>query len=274
MIKQPLSRAYQAFLLFLISSLLLGLASCQTAPEKEKTKKRILVVLAHPDDETAFASVLAKYAREGHAVQLVIAVDARNDTRFIKVGPDTLGRIKKANTVCSCEKLGILSPINLGLETIDRKYGPRDGVRAAVEASRFIRDTVKKIIESNPPDMIMTFGPDGEYGHPEHIIVSSVLTELLLREAWVDKYPLYYFQWLRSQEEGGDGWVRYMDDAYINLTETFLPEDEERAFQSIRCYESGFSQEEMNELIGLEKKRKNEMYFRRFAVSSEKKSAP
>ncbi len=49
------------------------------------------------------------------------------------------------------------------------------------------------------PDSVFTLSPDGEYGHPEHIIVGSAITELLLREGWVEQYPLYYFAWTQEQ---------------------------------------------------------------------------
>lgn len=42
------------------------------------------------------------------------------------------------------------------------------------------------------PDVLLTFGPDGEYGHAKRIVTGAMVTELLLREGWVDKYPLFF----------------------------------------------------------------------------------
>ncbi len=229
--------------------------------------KTILVVIAHPDDETGFGAALAKYARLGHNVRLVVAVGAGFDTRFVDAGPDSVASAKRRDAACAAERLGILPPIFFGLSSLDRKHGAKDGVRDAVEAGTFFREKLKETILQNRPDLIITFGPDGEYGHPEHIIVGSLVTELLLREGWVATYPLYYFGWTKSLEEHGDGWVRYADDAYFNVHVEYTDEDEEKAMAAIRCYTSGFSQQQMDEMIAFERTRKNELFFRRFAVS-------
>lgn len=49
---------------------------------------------------------------------------------------------------------------------------------------------LKEKIASINPDFILTFGPDGDTNHAEHIVTGAADTELLLRESWVDKYPL------------------------------------------------------------------------------------
>lgn len=235
-------------------------------PKETDKPKTILVVLAHPDDETGFSSALAHYARQGHTVQLILAVDARFDRRFIDAEPDSIAKAKQHDVRCSCEKLGISPPIFYSFSSMDRKHGARDGVRDAVETGSSFREKLKQSIQQFQPDLIITFGPDGEYGHPEHIIVGSLVTELLLREGWVSKYPLYYFGWTKSLEENGDGWVRYADDNYFNVVVNYSDEDEQRAFESIQCYTSGFSHEEINEMILFEQQRKNELFFRRFVT--------
>ncbi|MBX2895696.1 MAG: PIG-L family deacetylase [Cyclobacteriaceae bacterium] len=243
------------------------LIACQH--DAQHQSKTILVVLAHPDDETAFGSALAKHARLGDRVHLILAVDAKFDTRFVNASPDSVAQAKQRDVVCSCEKLSIEKPIFYSFNSMDRKHGTKDGVRDAVETGNQFREKLKQSIVDLEPDLIITFGPDGEYGHPEHIIVSSLVTELLLREGWVDQYPLYYFGWTRSLEADGDGWVRYADDQYFNVETTYTDEDEQRAAQAIRCYTSGFSTAEMEEMIAFEKGRENKLYFRKFATEIE-----
>jgi LmbE family N-acetylglucosaminyl deacetylase len=261
----PASRIAQSLSLFVT---LIVVACNAPITESSADNKPILVVLAHPDDETAIGPVLAKYARLGHPVQLIIAVTAENDTRHLQAGPDSVRKARQAQTICSAEKLGILPPLFAGHVSLDRKFGERDGVRASAEAGVAIRDMIRKTIDQLQPGAIISFGPDGEYGHPEHIIVSSIITELLLRERWVEKYPLYYFGWTRSQEAGGDGWVHYVDDAYLAIRIDYTDEDESRAFESMRCYTAGFSAVEMQEIIKAETGRMNELFFRRFVVDT------
>lgn len=237
--------------------------ACQDKPQQSNV---ILVVLAHPDDETAFGSALAKHARLGDRVHLILAVDAKFDTRFVNASPDSVAQAKQRDVLCSCEKLGIEKPIFYSFNSLDRKHGAKDGVRDAVESGSQFREKLKQSIVDLKPDLIITLGPDGEYGHPEHIIVSSLVTELLLREGWVDQYPLYYFGWTKSLEADGDGWVRYADDQYFNVEVTYADDDEQKAAQAVHCYTSGFSTVEMEEMIAFEKERENKLYFRKFVT--------
>jgi LmbE family N-acetylglucosaminyl deacetylase len=178
--------------------------------------------------------------------------------------------VNKRQAACSCQQLGINQPIFFDLVSLDRKHGQRDGVRAAVESGVAFRDKLKETILSIQPDLIITYGPDGEYGHPEHMIVSGLVTELLLREKWVDTYPLYYFGWTKTLEQGNDGWIRYADDQYFTTVITYTDEDEQRGFASLHCYER-MPRQEREEIVAIETKRTNELYFRKFNVSREKK---
>ena len=234
--------------------------------ERKSELKSILVVVAHPDDETAFAAILAKYARLGHKVHLVIGVDGRYSVRDESNNPDSVALANKNQAICSSEQLGINKPIFYDLVSLDRKHGQMDGVRASVESGVQFREMLKETILELQPDILITYGPDGEYGHPEHIIVSGLVTELLLREQWVDTYPLYYFGWTKTLEQGNDGWIRYIDDHYFTTTIDYSDADEQRAFASLDCY-LRMPESERREIVEFETKRVNELYFRRFAVS-------
>jgi N-acetylglucosamine malate deacetylase 2 len=252
-----------SFLYFLTAFLIATFFSCN---QKRNQSKTILVVVAHPDDETGFGSALAKFSRIGYNVHLVIGVDGRYSTRSEYNNPDSLAIANKDQAICSCEKLGIAKPVFYGLISLDRKHGQNDGVRAAVESGIQLREELKDTILEIKPDLIITYGADGEYGHPEHIIVSSIVTELLMREKWVDKYPLYYFGWTRTLEQGNDGWIRYADDQYFNVIVSYTDEDEHKSMESLNCYERMHINERI-EIIEIERKRKNELYFRKFIVA-------
>jgi LmbE family N-acetylglucosaminyl deacetylase len=233
--------------------------------QKSNGPKRILVVVAHPDDETGFGAVLSKFSRLGYTVHLVIGVDGRYSTQSENNNPDSLALANKQQAICSCQRLGIEEPIFYDLISLDRKHGPKDGVRAAVESGIQLREKLKETILDVKPDLIITYGPDGEYGHPEHIIVGSLVTELLLREQWVDQYPLYYFGWTKTLEQGNDGWIRYADDQYFNVIADYTDEDEQKSFESLNCYER-MPINEREEIMEYERERKNEIYFRKLVV--------
>src|ERR1700749_1555936 len=77
-----------------------------------QAKRTILFVGAHPDDETAISEVLHKYARLGNKVIVIIATDGKVGTRVTKIpAGDSLGMLRRAESVCGCGKLGVEPPI-------------------------------------------------------------------------------------------------------------------------------------------------------------------
>ena len=246
----------KSIVLVLVSFLMLGSGN----PEKKKT---ILFVGAHPDDETAISEVLTKYARLGHKVFVIVATDGKGGTRVTKIPEgDSLGVIRRTESACGCKTLGIEPPIFFGIERLDTKIGTGYYFR---EHQRFM-DSLKVRIPSINPDIIITAGPDGDTHHSEHIVVGATVTELLLAEGWVEKYPLYHFAWKKGTESVDPG--SYMDERYVNVKVSFSSEDENKAIAAMRCYITQYTEEEMKEEA--ERKLKdpdNSIMFRRFSVA-------
>src|SRR5690349_458211 len=130
---------------------------------------RILGVFAHPDDESFCAGgTLAKYVAAGAEAMVVSATrgdagqirDARAATRR------TLGQARERELAAACERLGVQH-----VRCLD--YG--DGTLKHVEQETLTRD-VAEIIRSFRPDVVITFGEDGAYGHPDHIAISTATT--------------------------------------------------------------------------------------------------
>ena len=226
-------------------------------------QRTILGVFAHPDDENMVGSVLAKYARSGNRVYVIIATDGKYGARVTNIPEgDELGRVRRKETECACEKLGIEKPIFLGLERLDTKIG----VRPYLTAHKSLVDVLKQKIEGMKPDVLITFGPDGEYGHSEHIVVGAAVQELLLREGWAGKYPLY-FPLETKTSSADDPDLGYVSESYINASVTFSDADVERQNEASKCYISQFKPEELQASIDAARKDKtNARHFRRFAV--------
>src|SRR5581483_11557924 len=51
-----------------------------------------------------------------------------------------------------------------------------------------VRDVVRVIREFRP-DVVVAFGPDGGYGHPDHIVTSLATTEAVRRAGDPDAFP-------------------------------------------------------------------------------------
>lgn len=229
--------------------------------------KTILGVFAHPDDENIVGRVLAKYARTGNNVYVIIATDGNNGTRVTKIpAGEELAKVRRLETLCACEKLGINKPIYFSQPRLDTLFG----VRPYLNSHALTKNLLKAKIEELKPDAIITFGPDGEYGHSEHIVIGSIVQELLLREGWADKYPLYYPVATKEEVEDDDS-IGYIDRRYINVSIKYNEADNTRYMEAAKCYVSQFTPEEIAETIDLAKKEKNmTAHFRRFTFSREK----
>lgn len=231
---------------------------------KVEKKKTLLAIFPHPDDESAIAEVLIKYARLGYHVQLVIATDGKDGTRVTNIpAGDSLGTLRKEETRCACRIMGIAPPIFLGIERLDTKIGVGKYFK---EHKRYI-DTLKKLLPIIDPSFIITFGPDGDTRHAEHIVAGTGITQLLLQEGWVDKHPLYYVAWTKEQAEVFD--LAHMDMQYANVKIDYSQEIETKALEIMPCYVTQYKPEELKK----DRESKladttNTIHFRRFVVKS------
>ena len=126
-----------------------------------------MCVLAHPDDESlGTGGTLAQYAAEGVATYLVTATrgergrfgDARESP-----GPDVVGRAREAELLAAAKELG-LSEVRF----LDYPDGALDTVDPAAAIAK-IAGHLRRV----KPHVVITFGPDGAYGHIDHIAISQ-----------------------------------------------------------------------------------------------------
>jgi LmbE family N-acetylglucosaminyl deacetylase len=255
--------AYTNRLLILLIGLFFVGASSVTDRAARKT---ILTVVAHPDDEMAIADVLVKYRRLGYKVYVMIATDGKDGVRVTSIpAGDSLGSIRKKESSCGCKIMGIEPPIFLSIDRLDTKIG----VRNYFNAHKQLLDSLIHKIAAIDPDIIITFGPDGDSHHAEHIVVGSAVTEVLLQKGWVGKYPLYYIAYNKYYGEMGD--VGYMDEKYINVEVSYSQQDELIGLAANKCYASQITAAEMQ--ADHESKVKdtvNKSFFRRFSIKQGK----
>ncbi len=239
-----------------------------TSFSQPHSPKTIVGVFAHPDDENMVGSVLAKCAKEGYKVYVIIATDGKYGTRVTKIPEgDTLGAIRQQESICACKKLGIEPPIFLSLDRLDTK----NGVRSYLNNHKRLLVELKRYIDSLQPAILITFGPDGEYGHSEHIVVGASVTELLLKESWVEKYPLYFLAWKKEQVTDDED-LSYVADQYLDVEISYSDEDQQKSFEASTCYISQFTAEEIKDSMDKQKMdKKNIVPFRKFYLPSKKK---
>ena len=235
----------RVFLIFVLFAFASGMQAQQRV---------MLAVFAHPDDETFVGPVLARYAREGVKVYLAIATEGEkgvNEHAHIP-GGEPLARARHEEATCSCRQLGIEPPIFFGLS--DGELGAITNPLAKnVQA---VADNVDKLITKLKPDVVVTWGPDGGYGHPDHRLVSDAVTQVV--QARETKVKLVYAALTIAQADVVNGedsgpWHGVVlwhstDPAYLPVRITFSPSDQLAFQRSVECHQSQFTPEEMKKM--------------------------
>src|SRR5262245_19831855 len=124
---------------------------------------RLMCVLAHPDDESlGTGGALARCAAEGIATYVVCATRGEHG-RFGEAnespGPEIVGKAREAELLAAAKELGVREVSFL--DYVDGFLDRADPIEAIGRIVGHLR-RVK-------PQVVITFGPDGAYGHPDHI---------------------------------------------------------------------------------------------------------
>ena len=152
---------------------------------KDLTGYRVVAVHAHPDDETLFmGGTLATLAARGAEVT-VITLTLGEDGEVIGepyqglADYDQLGGFRARELANALEALGVKG-VQLGGFGHFRDSGmagspshdnPRALVNRVDEAAEFLSDELEAI----QPHAILAYGPDGGYGHPDHVAVHKAV---------------------------------------------------------------------------------------------------
>jgi len=150
--------------------------------------KRLLLVFAHPDDESfSCGGTVPKYVASGWQVDLICATRGEDGSRgpFTDLPQDQLGDIRQKEL----QKAGV----TLGINSITF-LGYRDGTLAAQTPGE-LEDKVHKKMEELVPDAVITMDTTGISNHPDHIKMSYVTTYAF------QKYAAWIEDQLKDQEE-------------------------------------------------------------------------
>ena len=135
---------------------------------------KLLAIFPHPDDETmGLGSTLARYSAERIETHLVCATRGEMgwyDSEGPNPGFEGVGLIRTEELNCAAEHLG-LHAVNF-LDYVDGyvdKAIPTEIIGKLVTQIRHIK-----------PHVVVTFGPEGNYGHPDHIALSQFTNAALV----------------------------------------------------------------------------------------------
>ncbi|MGH3837362.1 MAG: N-acetyl-1-D-myo-inositol-2-amino-2-deoxy-alpha-D-glucopyranoside deacetylase [Pseudonocardiaceae bacterium] len=157
--------------------------------------RRLLVVHAHPDDETLWTGgLIARYAAAGVAVTLVTCTLGEQgeiltaELRDLAADrADQLGGYRVGELRAACAALGVTDQRFLGGIGRWRDSGMvvEPGARASVPPDLHPRafaagalaeqvDALVEVLGQVRPQVVVSYGPDGGYGHSDHIRAHQV----------------------------------------------------------------------------------------------------
>ena len=140
----------------------------------ELAELRLMCVLAHPDDESlGTGGALAKCAAEGVATYLVTATRGergRFGDSIESPGPEVVGKAREAELLAAAKELGLRE-----VRFLDYPDGALEKVDP-IEAIEKIAGHLRRV----KPQVVITFGPEGAYGHPDHIAISQLTTAAIV----------------------------------------------------------------------------------------------
>lgn len=153
--------------------------------------RRLLGVFAHPDDEVFCAGgTLARYGGQGAETMVVSATRGEaGQIRDATVGTRaTIAAVREAELHRACRLLGVK-------QTRCLEY--RDGTLAEVPTEELAAQ-LAAVMKEFDPDVVITFGEDGAYGHPDHIAISAATT-LAVRQVAAPDLRLFHSHFPRSR---------------------------------------------------------------------------
>jgi N-acetyl-1-D-myo-inositol-2-amino-2-deoxy-alpha-D-glucopyranoside deacetylase len=165
----------------------------------------MLLVHAHPDDETlATGGTIARYCAEPDTAVTLVTCTLGEQGEVIppelaQLGPDAadqLGGFRIGELAAACAALGVTDHRLLGGAGRWRDSGMAmagHGVRAATpevlhprafaapEAFDEQVDALAAVLAEVAPQVVVTYGPDGGYGHPDHVRAHEITVAAVAR---------------------------------------------------------------------------------------------
>jgi len=143
--------------------------------------RTLVFVHAHPDDEALLtAGTMARAAAEGQRVVLVVATDgaAGLASSDYAAGEGGLAARRAAELDASARVLGVHRLVSLGYadsglhgDAVQLDGGPVPLCAAPLEESAA---ALAAILVAEDADVLVTYDPNGGYGHPDHVRVHDL----------------------------------------------------------------------------------------------------
>ncbi|WP_377641344.1 PIG-L deacetylase family protein [Oryzobacter terrae] len=140
-------------------------------------RRTLVCVFAHPDDDAYGAAGSVALHGDDPDFRFVLVHATVGELGEIREGfpatRETLGAVRRAEDEAAWRALGRVPDRHEWL-------GLPDGGVADVPAAEVVA-AVARILQEEDPAVVVTFGPDGIFGHPDHVAVGAATDEAFTR---------------------------------------------------------------------------------------------
>jgi LmbE family N-acetylglucosaminyl deacetylase len=159
---------------------------------------RVLVVAAHPDDESVFCGgAIANYASEGHDVFILLTTRGEGGETGEPplCTPAELGTVREREAQTAAAALGARDVLFLPFQ--DPPVGPDDTLYPINSTLEEFATTIASVMLELRPDIVLTHGSNGEYGHPQHVFTHKAVFAAIkqLQHIGTDQLPHEVLTW-------------------------------------------------------------------------------
>jgi LmbE family N-acetylglucosaminyl deacetylase len=156
--------------------------------------RTLLIVYAHPDDESfSNAGMIARYSAAGVAVHYACATRGECGAAppELLAGHADLAALRTAELVCAARTLGMAAVHFLGYRDSGMAGAPDNQHPAALAQAppERVAGQVAALIRTLRPQVVLTFGPYGDYGHPDHIAIHHATVTAFAAAGDTARYP-------------------------------------------------------------------------------------
>jgi LmbE family N-acetylglucosaminyl deacetylase len=156
--------------------------------------RRLLAVLAHPDDESfGPGGTLALYARRGVEVHLACATrgELGGAPEELLAGLADVAALREHELECATKELGLSGVHLLGYRDSGMPGSPDNQHPRALAAAPLdeVAAQVTHLIRQIRPQVVITFDPMGGYRHPDHIAIHRATLEAFQASSNPARFP-------------------------------------------------------------------------------------
>ena len=192
--------------------------------------KSVVLVIAHPDDETFASGLLCELVDAGSQVD-VICVTRGEGGPAGKVTRGELGAVRSVELRKACDVLG-LGEIHF-LEHRD-PIGSDYRAWAPDVSTEDLAEQIAPLISD--ADLVVSHGSSGEYWHPAHLLVCASMKRSV--SDFGESGPAWLTMMARNSEPAASNWVNLDDEAHFRIN---VSAHAEKRATALQCHETQLS---------------------------------